>query len=132
MVNSIQRIRILLSSPGNLKIDRDAVREVADQINGDSGRRDGFHIEVVSWETHTRPSVGTHPQEIINEQFPDDIDIYLGLLGAYFGTPTRRYKSGTEEEFRLAFDNWQKILLQKFFSILLSKKLPKMKSIQIS
>lgn len=108
MPNLIQRIRILLSSPGNLQNDRDAVWEVAGQINADSGRRDGFHIEVVSWETHTRPSVGTHPQEIINEQFPNDIDIYLGLLGTYFGTPTIKYQSGTEEEFRLAFESWEK------------------------
>lgn len=107
MPSQIQRIRILLSSPGNLSSDRLAVQEVAKQINNDSGRRDGFHIEVVTWETHTRPAIGQESQAVINEQFPKDIDIYVGLLGVYFGKPTKKWRSGTEEEFRLAYESWK-------------------------
>lgn len=108
MPRQIQRVRVLLSSPGNLTSDRQAVGEVAGQINEDSGRRDGFHIEVVAWETHTRPAAGDEPQAVINQQFPDDVDIYLGMLGVYFGTPTKNWGSGTEEEYRLAYASWER------------------------
>lgn len=108
MASSIVRLRLLLSSPGNLQKDREIVKTVVDQINLDLGSRHGYHVEVVDWQTHTWPAAGTHPQETINQQFPTDIDIYLGLMGSYFGTPTRKWGSGTEEEFRLAFDSWQK------------------------
>lgn len=47
MANEIKLVRILLASPGNLGADRRVVRGVVDTINRDSGRRFGFHAEVV-------------------------------------------------------------------------------------
>jgi hypothetical protein len=106
--SEIRRVRILLSSPGNLSEDRKVIREVVDTINRDSGQRLGFHAEVVGWETHSRPAAGEYPQAVINEQFPKDIDIFVGLLGAYFGRPTKKYNSGTEEEFYVAHESFLK------------------------
>jgi len=62
--------------------------------------------ELVTWETHSRPGAGSYAQGVINDQFPDDIDIFVGMMGAHFGTPTEKWGSGTEEEFRLAFARW--------------------------
>lgn len=107
MPESVLRIRILLASPGNLSKDRGKVFDIVRQINLDSGQRDGFIAEVVSWETHSRPAAGEYAQSVINEQFPEDIDIFLGMMGTYFGTPTKHWGSGTEEEFRLAYDRWK-------------------------
>lgn len=106
MVASIRRLRILLSSPGNLSGDREIVRKVVDHINSDAGGREGFFVEVVGWETHTRPAAGAYPQGVINDQLPEDIDIFLGMMGSYFGTPTSKWGSGTEEEYRLAYERW--------------------------
>ena len=108
MPSEIRRVRILLSSPGNLSEDRKVIREVVETINRDNGRRLGFHAEVVGWETHTRPAAGEYAQAVINEQFPKDIDIFLGLLGSYFGRPTKNYNSGTEEEFYIAHESFSK------------------------
>lgn len=108
MANEIKLVRILLASPGNLSADRKIVREVVETINRDSGRRSGFHAEVVGWETHSPPAAGEYAQAVINDQFPKDIDIFLGLLGSYFGTPTKTHASGTEEEFHVAYDAWSK------------------------
>jgi hypothetical protein len=107
-VHNIFRIRILLASPGNLREDREKVSEIVKYINLDSGQRGGFVAEIVSWETHSRPAAGEYPQGVINDQFPDDIDIFVGMMGTYFGTPTKRWGSGTEEEFRIAYERWDK------------------------
>jgi hypothetical protein len=103
----VHKIRVLLSSPGNLADDRQVARKVVENINLDSGSREGFVAELVTWETHTRPSVGDYSQDVINEQFPNDIDIFVGMMGSYFGTPTFNWGSGTEEEFRVAFKKHQ-------------------------
>ncbi|WP_417278767.1 hypothetical protein [Celeribacter sp.] len=75
--------------------------------NLDSGVRERFHAELITWETHTRPSVGEYSQAVINKQFPKDIDIFVGMMGTYFGTATPNWGSGTEEEFRIAFESRQ-------------------------
>jgi hypothetical protein len=107
MAENVIKPNVLLSSPGNLPEERELVKQVIENINLDSGRREGFVAELVRWETHTRPSVGEYSQAVINEQFPDDIDVFVGMLGAYFGTPTPHWGSGTEEEFRIAFESFQ-------------------------
>lgn len=97
-----------MASPGNLNEDRKKVFDIVKYINLDSGQREGFVAEIVSWETHTRPAAGEYPQAVINDQFPDDIDIFIGMMGTYFGTPTKHWGSGTEEEFRIAYESWKK------------------------
>lgn len=102
-----RKINILLASPGNLSFDREKVFDIVKYINLDGGRRHGFVAEVISWETHSRPAAGEYAQQVINDQFPDSIDIFVGLMGTYFGTPTKNWGSGTEEEFRLAHAKWE-------------------------
>jgi hypothetical protein len=46
------------------------------------------------------------PQEVINGQI-GEYDIFVGIMWKRFGTPTGMAQSGTEEEFRLAYDAWQ-------------------------
>ena len=98
----------MLASPGNLSEDREKVSEIVKNINLDNGQREGFVAEIVSWETHTRPAAGEYSQAVINDQFPDDIDIFIGMMGTHFGTPTKHWGSGTEEEFRIAYESWKK------------------------
>ncbi|GAA6163310.1 hypothetical protein NBRC116590_10140 [Pelagimonas sp. KU-00592-HH] len=107
MPEKILKIRVLLSSPGNLENDRETIKEVVEQINQDTGARAGFFIDLIRWETHTWPAAGAYAQGVINEQFPKDIDVFFGMMGSYFGTPTKEWESGTEEEFRIAYKSWK-------------------------
>ena len=47
----------------------------------------------------SRPGVNVDLQAEINRQCGAEFDIYLGILGTRFGTPTQKAGSGTEEEF---------------------------------
>ena len=55
-------------------------------------------LEPVLWETHTYPSIGARPQEIINRQIVDNSDILVGTFWTRLGTPTGEAESGTAEE----------------------------------
>jgi hypothetical protein len=57
------------------------------------------------WETDASPGVGSDGQDVIGQQLAS-YDIFIGLLSARFGTPTKRANSGTEEEFGNAFERY--------------------------
>jgi len=50
---------------------------------------------------------GRPPQDIINEDWKG-FDLYIGIMGNRFGTPTQNWDSGTEEEFRIALSQHEK------------------------
>lgn len=111
MAHSIQpigTIRVFVASPGDVTRERDSLAGVINELNRtlrallpDMGVR----LELVRWETDAFPSMG-RPQGIILDQL-GEYDIFIGVLWKRFGTPTGRAESGTEEEFRLAYDNWK-------------------------
>ena len=102
----VKKLRLFLSSPGDVEPERAKVRAVAEQVNQMLGESLGVVLEVVDWKTHVVPDMG-RPQEVINQQV-GDYDIFVGILWKRFGTPTGKAESGTEEEFNIAYENWQK------------------------
>jgi hypothetical protein len=105
-MNTVQKIRLFLSSPSDVEPERAKVHAVAEQVNRMLGNSLGIILEVIDWKTHIAPDMG-RPQEVINKQV-DDYDIFMGILWKRFGTPTGKAESGTEEEFNIAYANWQK------------------------
>ena len=55
------------------------------------------------WESDARSEFGKPAQDVINRQV-GPYDIYLGLMGIRFGSPTGRSGSGTEAEFKQAIE----------------------------
>src|SRR3990172_4482659 len=101
-----QPVRLFLSSPGDVEPERAKVNAVVNQVSRMLGESLGVVLEVVDWKTHVVPDMG-RPQEVINQQVRD-YDIFVGILWKRFGTPTGVAESGTEEEFNIAYGNWQK------------------------
>ena len=101
----LQRLRILLASPGDVERERDHVSALADELNRGVSAQCGFVLEVVRWETHVRPDMG-RPQQIILDQI-GSFDIFVGIMWQRFGSPTGVADSGTEEEFEFALASWQ-------------------------
>lgn len=101
MARTTTVLRVLVSSPGDLDDERSLIPDVFDELNRIL-ERSGIRLEPIMWETSGRPGVGADAQDVLNRQFGDDYDVFLGCLGARFGTPTGRAESGTEEEFERA------------------------------
>lgn len=105
MIKSIQNIRVFLSSPSDVQVERSKVFKIADELNKNMSQVLGRRLEIVGWE-EVVPSISKYAQNVINEQI-GEYDIFLGILSIRFGTPTPTAGSGTEEEFNLAYDRYK-------------------------
>ena len=64
------KIRLFLSSPGDVQDERDKVPAIVAEINRILGDRLPFVLEIIDWTTHVAPDMG-RTQEIINRQIGD-------------------------------------------------------------
>jgi uncharacterized protein DUF4062 len=94
----VRVLRVFLASPGGVADERAAVRAVADEVNRVL-RRHGWMIEVLGWED--RGPTGGRPQSDINADV-ELCDVFVGILGRRWGTPTGDSSSGFAEEWELA------------------------------
>lgn len=106
MTKRVTKVRVFVSSPGDVQHERDSLPAVIEELNGTIGQPLGVVIELVRWETHCHPAVG-RPQSVINNQI-EKYDIFIGIMWKRFGTPTGEADSGTEEEFNLAYEEWKR------------------------
>ena len=95
-------ISVFVASPSDLEEERSILETVIGEHNKTWARNFGIRFELINWETHAYPSFGEDPQAVINEQIPQDFDLFIGLMWHRFGTPTGRAGSGTIEEFQRA------------------------------
>jgi class 3 adenylate cyclase len=112
-----KKIRIFAASPGDVFKERDGLKSIVEGINQTGGIADqvGIFFEVLDWRTHVKPNMG-RPEDVILDQLPvDKWDLFIGILWSRFGSPPgtnldsgEEFESGTEEEFVLAYDSWQK------------------------
>lgn len=101
----MNRFRLFLSSPGDVGKERKHMSQIVTDVNEENGAYMDYRIELIDWETHAVPQAGS-PQDAINEQL-GDYEIFVGIMWRRFGTPTQRAGSGTEEEFRIAYNRWK-------------------------
>src|SRR5262245_34470280 len=101
-------IRVFVSSPGDVQEERDQLVGVVAELNTTLPAfmpDDRVIVELIRWETDVHPGLG-EPQEVIDSQI-GSYDIFLGMMWSRFGTPTSKAGSGTEQEFRDAYEGWE-------------------------
>jgi len=118
-MHTVPRIRIFLSSPGDVADERRAVRLVIERLRTDPLLRERVDLQVVAWDDPdaATPMLATMtPQEAINRGLarPSECEIVIVLFWARMGTPLphpeyqkadgSRYLSGTEWEYWDAFN----------------------------
>lgn len=110
MADRVQIQRLVVASPSDVQPERDVVARVIEEINREIAADRGLRLEVVRWETDAYP--GFHPegpQGLIDPILRiEDCAILVGIFWKRLGTPTKDGKSGTEHEFRLAYESWKK------------------------
>ena len=102
-------LRIVVASPSDVQAERDALRTVLEELNQGIAGEHGLRLELARWETDAYP--GFHPegpQGLIDAILRiEDCDILIGIFWKRFGTPVQDANSGTEHEFRRAYEAWQ-------------------------
>jgi len=108
MPELISKYRIFLASPSDLSDERESVNQVISELNITYGNPNNIVIELLKWETNSAPAISTNGvQSIINNDIIE-YDLFIGLLWMKFGTPTKEFSSGTEEEFNIAHQKFLK------------------------
>ncbi len=106
--NSISQYHVFLASPGDVAVERQAVRKFFEDYNRSTAHIWKARFEVVDWENYSTIGVG-RPQELINQQtldkYSDSLALVIGIMGQRFGSPSGKAESGTEEEFNWAMDS---------------------------
>ncbi len=112
MPESLKKLRIFAASPSDVTNERAKLETVVDSLKPMADYL-GLTLEVVDWRAVV-PDAG-RPQQIIFDQLkPTSWDIFIGILWHRFGTPPgakdktgKDYLSGTEEEFKTAYELWK-------------------------
>ncbi len=107
MARKVTILRVFAASPTDVAEERAALEEIVRELNLTWGNNIGLSLDLVKWETHAYPGIGSDAQAVINEQIADDYDIFVGIMWTRFGTPTGRAGSGTAEEFERAYSRFK-------------------------
>jgi hypothetical protein len=103
MGKQVTLLQLFAASPSDVAEEREALDFVIRELNQIQSDKTGIRLELIRWETHAIPGMGTDPQALINEELGDDYDIFIGILSTRFGSATPRAGSGTDEEFERAY-----------------------------
>lgn len=103
------QIRVVVASPSDVATERAALDRVVDEINQTMAAELGVNIALSRWETAAAPGFRPRgPQYLIDEILDiPNCDIFIGIFWKRFGTPVDDSGSGTEHEFKQAFDTWR-------------------------
>ena len=102
MARQEQVLTVFVASPSDVADERARLEDVIRELNTSWSRELGLRLELVRWETHAFPGTAVDAQAVINNQIPDDFDIFIGIMWCRYGTLTGRAGSGTIEEFERA------------------------------
>lgn len=110
MGEEVKILRVVVASPSDVKPERDVLKDVIEDINSNTAKDRRLRLEVSRWEDDAY--AGFHvdgPQGLIDAilRIPE-CDIFVGVFWKRFGTPTKDGTTGSEHEFNLALETWQK------------------------
>src|SRR5689334_20332565 len=101
MPDLLKRLRIFVSCPDEMSSHLPIIEAIARELSPVFEDLKGLSLKVMNWKLDIAPGVASDPQARIDEQLR--YDLYIGLLGTRFGTPTANAGSGTEHEFKEAY-----------------------------
>jgi hypothetical protein len=100
----------VLASPSDVDSERQAASRVVEELNRTIAPHVDYDIRLSRWETDVPPGADEGgPQGVVDQRLAiADADVLVGVFWRRFGTPTGDAGSGTEHEFRLAYEAWKK------------------------
>ncbi len=99
MGTSLRKLNIFVSCPSDVTKYRDAVYKWSAERRKHYERDQGIFVNVTSFKEVPTGLALDGEQALIDDFYKDQFDIYLGLMAARFGTPTKNFGSGTEQEY---------------------------------
>jgi len=103
--------RVLIASPSDVGEEREITTRIIQSWNDVNSFSKKIVLLPIKWETHSTPSYDTRPQEAINKQIVDSVDLVIGLFWAKIGSDTGTEISGTIEEIKRAANNGKDVMI---------------------
>ncbi|MGK6329200.1 hypothetical protein ACMGEE_19225 [Erwinia sp. DT-104] len=104
-------LNVLIASPSDVPEEREAITNSLYEWNALNSQTHGFVLLPVKWESHSAPTMGDRPQEIINNQLVRSCDMLIGAFWTRLGSPTGLEESGTVEEIRWFLKQQKPVML---------------------
>ncbi len=110
MAQKITGLRVVLASPTDVRRERNSFAKIIEQVNNDTARPAGFHLDLWRWETDSRPGFNPMgPQGLIDKVLGiAQCDLFVGIFWNRIGSATKFGKTGTEHEFETAYQAWKR------------------------
>jgi hypothetical protein len=83
---------------------RKAIFDVIDELNR-TFEIQRIAIRGLGWEEYVTPGIGSHAQQVVNEQLLTEYDILIAIFATKLGTLTPNARSGTIDEIEHAIAN---------------------------
>lgn len=103
-MKNITHYKVFISCPSDVNDEREVAEEAIKRF-GAIYHKDKVVFDVVHFDKVPSQINNKKPQNVINESL-GEYDIYIGIMGARFGSPTDDFGSGTEEEFQIALNRY--------------------------
>jgi hypothetical protein len=98
-------LRVLISCPGDVSPDDlSVVHKAITRWNVLLGEQFEHVVVPVSWSEHAASEFGEPPQDILNRQLVDVVDLGIAIFWNRLGTKTNHAESGTAEEIQRLHD----------------------------
>lgn len=102
---------VLLSCPGDVLDQMDLVREAINSFNEGIGLDNNVVLMLRHWSISAYAESGKKAQESLNSQFVKYCDVVIAIFGDRFGSPTDKYRSGTEEEIEMFLNEGKQVFM---------------------
>ena len=79
-------VSVLVASPSDVQVERDALRTAIWDFNDEHASALQVVLLPVLWETHARPELGTAPQTLLDQQIVDGADVVIGVFWTRAGS----------------------------------------------
>lgn len=92
--------RIMFGSPSDIKEEIQVAFQVLNHWNSLHSEQSKIVLLPLHWSISSYPSMGKHPQKILDEQVVEKSDLLICIFGTRLGSPTDTEISGTVEEIK--------------------------------
>ena len=72
MSSEVRVFDVFVASPSDVTEERGVLEEVLIELNQIWKKTLGLRLDLIRWETHTRPGFGDDAQDVINQEIPDN------------------------------------------------------------
>jgi CheY-like chemotaxis protein len=113
MPKTVVTYSLLVSCPSDVQGALEHIEKAVSSFNRGFGESNGIRIDTRHWSKDAYANIvkGKSAQDELNDQIVDDADMVVAVFWSRFGSPTKTYGSGTEEEIERMLDNGKPVML---------------------